>query len=240
MAQYTKAIKLSTSSRTASSSKSYNSVVFQATPEMSESRNVSYVEISDIRQPASILIYMGSPSRNFSIVAKFIARSKAEADTSFSNLNLLKSWCVTNSTLGSSNGTASVSRFIASSAVTNQDQTSPSDTNAANLQDNNNPSAPPSSATPVTFGATNLFSGTPQLVWLEGYAGQFRRIPVVLTSLTVTYPSDVDYIQNSKGVWVPIMQDINIQLKEARNITGTASISSFSLKQFKQGTLQYW
>jgi hypothetical protein len=31
-----------------------------------------------------------------------------------------------------------------------------------------------------------------------------------------------------------------MQLKEARNITGTASIASFNLQQFKEGKLQYW
>jgi hypothetical protein len=238
MAQYTKAIKLSTLRKSANSL--YNSVVFFSTPEIAENRTVSYVEISDIRQPASILIYMGSPSRNWSIGAKLIARSKSEADVSFRNINLLKSWCVTHSTLGSVGQNSTVTRVNVNDKVTNLDQNSPSDTSAGNAQDGTTPGAQVSTSTPKTFAAGDLFTDTPQVLLFEGYAGQFRRIPVVVTGLNITYPQDVDYIQNSTGVWVPIVQDISVSLKEARNITGTASIASFNLQQFKQGTLQYW
>jgi hypothetical protein len=69
-----------------------NTVKFHATPQIQESANSNWSEISDNRAPASILTYMGSPSRTFSINAKFISRTKKEADRTFRYVNLLRSW----------------------------------------------------------------------------------------------------------------------------------------------------
>lgn len=67
-------------------------VILDVTPEFSESGSVSYAEIADIRQAASILIYMGSPGRSFSINAKFVSRTPEEAGENYRMLQLLKSW----------------------------------------------------------------------------------------------------------------------------------------------------
>lgn len=65
---------------------------FKVAPEISEAASTNYIEISEIRQAASILVYLGSPSRNFNINAKLVSRTTAEADQNFKYLNLLKSW----------------------------------------------------------------------------------------------------------------------------------------------------
>lgn len=75
-------------------------VVFEVSPEITESGSASYVDISDIRGPASILYYQGSASRNFSISAKFVSRTTAEATQTARNLHILKSWRVPESTTG--------------------------------------------------------------------------------------------------------------------------------------------
>lgn len=67
-------------------------VEFQIQPEVSESGSATYQEVGNIRAPASILIYMHSPSRTFSINAKFVSRNQEEADLTFDKVNLLKSW----------------------------------------------------------------------------------------------------------------------------------------------------
>lgn len=67
-------------------------VNFAVTPEVSESKSVNYIEISEIRQAASILVFIGSPGRNFTVNAKLVSRTSEEADANFSRLNLLKSW----------------------------------------------------------------------------------------------------------------------------------------------------
>lgn len=245
---YTKYIKLSNFSGTqASINAPYNSVTFFLTPEISESRSVNYLEIGDIRLPASILIYMGSPSRSFNISAKFMARSQAEADVAFRNKSLLESWCVTNSGLSGDNIGSAVTKT--NNQLGNPDVVNPGDTATVAQQDGFIPgiSALPtksqvSNQPPQTFTAsTDLFAQSPPVLALEGYAGQFRKIPIVIRSLNISYPSDVDYIAGSNGVMVPILQDISIQLQEARNISGgKGAIDKFRLKEFKQGTLQYW
>lgn len=67
-------------------------VEFYLTPDVNESKQATYVEIGDIRQAASILIYTGSPSRNWSITAQFLSRTAEEAELTWSNVQLLRSW----------------------------------------------------------------------------------------------------------------------------------------------------
>ena len=67
-------------------------IEFDATPEITESGSASYFEASEVRGPGSILMYMGSPSRNFSINAKLIARNAWEARKVDAQIHILKSW----------------------------------------------------------------------------------------------------------------------------------------------------
>lgn len=67
-------------------------VEFNLSPEISESKQVIYAEIGDIRQAASILVYSGSPSRKWSVNAKFLSRTSAEADATWRSIQLIKSW----------------------------------------------------------------------------------------------------------------------------------------------------
>lgn len=71
---------------------SRNSVLFDVQPELSEAKSTNYVEIGEIRSSASLLIFMGSPSRNFSINAKLVSRTVEEATLNFQNLHRLKGW----------------------------------------------------------------------------------------------------------------------------------------------------
>lgn len=67
-------------------------VAFKVQPEMSESKSVNYIEISEIRAPGSIMIFIGSPARNFSLTGKLISRSIQEAEENFRILHTLKGW----------------------------------------------------------------------------------------------------------------------------------------------------
>lgn len=67
-------------------------VVFDVQPIVSESGSATYAPIDDIRQAASMLIYMGSPSRDFTINAKFVSRTRAEATTNKRYVQTLRSW----------------------------------------------------------------------------------------------------------------------------------------------------
>jgi len=243
-----KAVKLS-----AKIKNGYQSVIFNVTPEMNEQRSVSYAEISDLRLPASILIYMGSPSRHFSISAKLLSRTTAEADVSFQYMNLLKGWCVTATEpyIGTSKAGLNGINTDFTSITKIQNQQS-AVAQAAAVDQNTLPTTPPNSVVPKpditsqkivnTDSGTNLFYQTPQVLFLTGYGQQYRNIPVVIRDLNISFPSEVDYIKTSKGAWVPILQDVGIGLQEARNVygrTGT-SIDSFDLTKFKAGQLPYW
>ena len=71
---------------------SRNSVLFEVQPELSEAKSTNYVEIGEIRSSASLLIFMGSPSRNFSLNAKLVSRTVEEATQNFEYLHRLKGW----------------------------------------------------------------------------------------------------------------------------------------------------
>lgn len=67
-------------------------VNFKVAPEISESKSVNYIEVSEIRKAGSIMIFIGSPGRNFTINAKLVSRTQEEAAENFKKLNLMKSW----------------------------------------------------------------------------------------------------------------------------------------------------
>jgi len=67
-------------------------VVFFVQPNVSESGTANYLEVGDMRQAASLLIYTGSPSRTFSIDATFVSRTVSEAETNLAYVNTLRSW----------------------------------------------------------------------------------------------------------------------------------------------------
>lgn len=67
-------------------------ITFDVSPDINESASANYAELSDIRAPASILIYTGSPSRTFSINTKLVSRTVDEAAYNTRVLNVLRSW----------------------------------------------------------------------------------------------------------------------------------------------------
>lgn len=225
--KYSKAIKLT-------GARSGISVVFEITPEMSEAKTSTYVEISDIRLPSSILIWMGSPSKKFNITAKLFARTQAEADRSFKYKNYLESWLYPSENLLQ---TTSVNN-PQNSQSTNASSTGTSDPNSVGTKK----TSLQNSANDRAVNSDSLFANeVPEIVYLEGHGGQFKKIPCVITSGTVTYPSDVDYVANSYGVMVPIIHDVSLALTEAREIdSGKNSIKSFDIKKYREGKLPGW
>jgi hypothetical protein len=164
----------------------FDSVLFYLSPEVSESKQAIYAEIGDIRQAASLLIYTGSPSRKWSVSAKFLSRTPEEADQTWKQVQLLRSWM-------------------------NPDSNYKYGLDAA---------------------------GTPHVLKLFGYGRTWQGIPVVLTSLNIEYPTDIDYIPTAYGTKVPVIQSLSFQLTEAR--TPDDLLEKFNLEQFKLGILPEW
>lgn len=67
-------------------------VMFKVTPEIEESGQAIYTEINEGRMAATLLVYMGSPSRTFNISAKLVSRTTEEATQNFKNKSLLQAW----------------------------------------------------------------------------------------------------------------------------------------------------
>lgn len=239
MIKRSRAVKLTSFKNAASKNVDSFSVKFFISPELTTSGSANYAEISEIRQPSSILIYTGSASRTYTINGKFLARTIAEADVAFRNRNLLESWRVPNSTIGDG---GEFKIFNKEEYIGKAEPQKPNDIPAIQKQDAVDMEINPEEEQFTPFQSLgSLFEGTPEVLLLEGYGAQFRKIPVVITSLSFTFPSDVDYIESTKGALVPILQDVSISLKEAREVTsGAASISKFNLSKFKEGTLEYW
>jgi hypothetical protein len=162
---------------------SMNAVIFTATPDMSESGSTILVDIGDIRAAASVVIYMGSPSREFSLSAKFVSRTTAEATQNFQYISWIKAWRM---------------------PVLKQGE---------------------------SFGAE------PETLRLYGYGKVLRGIPVMLQSYNIEYSSDVDYIQDSAGNWLPIYQTVSLSLKEVRSVD---DLASFDYASYKTGQLAGW
>lgn len=88
----------------------------------------------------------------------------------------------------------------------------------------------------------------PPVLRLNGYKKQFFNIPVSLTSLSINYPEDVDYIETANAM-VPIVQSVDVALTEShaigaasanpddRDATGGRLTGEFDLEKFKQGIL---
>lgn len=86
-------------------------VIFDVQPTVSESGSVSYFEIGDIRQAANMLIYMGTPSREFSINGRFVSRSKSEASRNWRYVQTLRRWRMPEQSGGELNATKTPSRL---------------------------------------------------------------------------------------------------------------------------------
>jgi hypothetical protein len=97
-------------------------VEFYSSPEMEESGSTIYISLDDIRAPASIMLWMGSPARQFSINAKLISRTAAEADESIRQKNLLQAWRMPT---GPGVGSSAVPEIIQLNGYGNQFQSIP-------------------------------------------------------------------------------------------------------------------
>lgn len=171
-------------------------VEFATSPEMSESGSVMYAEISDIRAAASILWYQGTPSRNFSINAKLVSRTRDEAAYNARIIHVLKSWRM-----------------------------------------------------PETLrGQGGIGKGTPTVLYLQGYGDMYKDIPVVMTDLSIEFPSEHDYIRAGDSI-VPIITQVSISLKEAHSLAGAVGgpkssigepFKQFDIVEYRSGTLKGW
>lgn len=73
-------------------SNSKDMVVFNVSPELTESRNVNYKSLELTHLPGSIYAYGSSGARTFSLVVKLVSRTLTEATENARKLRILRSW----------------------------------------------------------------------------------------------------------------------------------------------------
>jgi hypothetical protein len=93
------------------------------------------------------------------------------------------------------------------------------------------------------------FPYEPPILRLNGYGNQFSNIPVVITSLSIDYPDDVDYISTTVGesldqpASVPIIQKVSVSLLALHALSdlkrsGDQFFKNFNIQDYRNGTLR--
>lgn len=210
-----------------------NSVIFEVTPTFSESGSVEYSPVQPIHMPGSIQTYKFTQSRTFSITAHFISRNTADALRNMKYLQTLRSWRYPY--FGNSSTTSATKP--AADSVGQYNGSTPEDRIRNSTSESHN----------------ELLGAPPEVLYLYAYSTSnndkrgldpnsrvnINRVPVVMSSLTINYPEDVDYIPvstspTSKTEPFPVKLEVQITLLEAHS---PSEYEKFNLASYKTGNL---
>lgn len=209
-------------------------VVWDATPEFSESRSVMYKNIDPVHAPGAIYQYGNTGSRTFSIQGKFISRSVTEATKTLAYIQYLRTWAMpvfgsdpnqpgNNPAVGEDIlGAPPAILLLTAYAIGN-----PS-TSAAASQVKIGTNVPGANKAMINSENPGYNTSVPAI------GNNIFEVPVVITSLEIPYPSDVDYIPTINQIPVPMIVTVSLQLTETHSPNAYAK---FNLQQFKAGNL---
>jgi hypothetical protein len=217
----------------------FQAVVFNVTPDFVENRNVNYKTMEPVHMPGQIYVYGSSSSRTFQLSnVRLISRTIDEATENMNILNALRGW--TMPYFGNSSPTDLVN------TTTEKGQNSPP---RGSVQDGrlqwNNPTRKPEKP---RKGGSGMLGAPPDVLALTaysntstGYSGLRKeipthiwRVPVVIQTLSIPFPSDVDYIPTKDGQPMPLIMTIDIQLVEAQS---PRNLQQFRLQDYRRGTM---
>ena len=211
-------------------------VIFNVTPDLAESRTVNYKTVDPIHAPGQIYAFQNSMSRVFQISgAKLVSRTQEEAEMNLRYLWRLRGWTLPAFGRDPLTDTQRENR----NAKRDINESFNPGSRAATKRE----AALRGSAAEEDFYGTDLRGSPPQVLELTAYAhdghlgteiGHINRVPVVITSLNIPYPSDVDYFPTTKGVPMPAIMTIDLTLNETHS---PREYENFSLTDFKQGKL---
>lgn len=214
-------------------------VVFEVTPTFTESRQVAYSAVTPIHMPGSIQMYQSTSARSFDITATLIARNAADAAKNRQCLQTLRGWTMpyfgSTSTLTKTNRDARINQSLSPSVNT----LNPEDREKEIRQR-------------IQDAGVELRGAPPDVLYLYAYSAEsssvaggrsgatsnINRVPVVLTSLSIAYPDDVDYIPvaDSSGNIEPFPVKMSVSLNLAETHS-PREYERFDLNAFKAGTL---
>jgi hypothetical protein len=200
--------------------------------------------------PGGMQVYKFTSSRRFSIGATLISRTSLEATRNLKQLQTLRGWRMPY--FGSSSTTTKAQKFARNDRV-KTNQVSNTDTPLTPAQRN-------AAAKERASYGVELLGAPPDVLYLYAYSTSandgrniqhgvnINRVPVVLTSLDIAYPNDVDYLPtyandttglngalyDATSEPFPMKMDITISLMETHS---PREYENFSLALFKQGKL---
>lgn len=191
-------------------------VVFDATPEFSESRTVNYRSIDPVHAPGGVYMYARTNARTFSIQGKLISRSVIEATKNLAYMQYLRTW--TMPVFGIVGGSPAPGEGVLGA---------PPAILLLTAYSTGNPGDQAVQTTvPIPGGGT-----------VPAIGNNIYRVPVIITQLDIPYPSDVDYIPTVNNIPVPTIVTVSISLVEAHSPN---AYENFTLQDFKTGNLLYF
>lgn len=203
-------------------------VRFPISPTVTESRTVSYQK-SDIRHlPGDLISYSNTAARKFDFAdIKLVSRTPIEARRNLVRLNTLRGW--TMPYFGSTGLSTDTNGY--------SNQTINADSTSRQVDD-------------IRSNFRRMLGAPPDILHLYVYSsgnddqqlGNIVGVPVVIDSLTITYPNDVDYIpcQSQEandpygGTPFPILMNIGLSVTE---IHSPREFETFKLEDYKSGRM---
>lgn len=227
-------------SRSPTKIRGYNKVVFEVSPELVETRTVNYSSYDPVHLPGQIFVYKNTQARTFSISgAKLLSRTPAEAEDTLQKLRMLRGWTMPRFGVNSTTAEGSGGRFDLD--------------NSFELARTNNSNLFNDVSILQNRTSGELLGSPPEVLYFSAYSnkerdqtgtrisarivnGHISNVPVVISSLTIPYPTDVDYIiSEQSGTPVPTIITIDVSLLEAHS---AREYEQFSLDDFKEGALR--
>lgn len=218
-------------------------ISFDASPTVSENRNVNYASLDPLHAPGQIQVYKNTSSRNFQVSdIRLLSRTIKEADRNLRKLWILRSWCMP--------------RFGSSSTLNEKERQNRTTFESARAGGQTEEELFFDAHDKRNLLGTELLGAPPPILYLSAYSRNLgntsrnkksgstnvweisqhiNRVPVVIQQLTIPYPNDVDYITTSTGVPMPIIMNIDLALIETHSPN---AYEGFNLDAYKQGRLQ--
>ncbi len=210
------------------------SVIFDVSPDLIETRNVQYKTLDPLHAPGQMNVYQSTSSRTFNIAnVRLISRTRQEASENLARLWTLRGWTVPQFGKGpQAHEDSWIDKLI---------QNNPNSTQARQARGVRGRSSTPR--------VNKSFLGAPpQVLLLSAYSrtadtvasrgvGHIRRVPVVIQQMSIPYPSDVDYIptNDENPTPMPTVMTLDMTLIETHSPN---EYENFSLDDYRLGNLK--
>lgn len=209
-------------------------VVFDVTPDLTETRSVTYKDLSPVHMPGTIYVYGNTSARSFALDSvKLVSRTVREATINMQRLWTLRSWTMPH--FGNSS-TLGISQRQERRDFQELNQKQQLDA-MNNIDDFPRKYGQELLGLPPAVLYLNAYTSLGNLsenTRIRPYTTNIHKVPVVITSLTIPYPSDVDYIPTEDGEPIPRVIVLSIQLNETQ---APRDMERFSLHQYRTGRL---